>query len=489
MRSDSKELTDFPKSAYDGSNGLLIPFDLIKKLSPDALTIMEMKSKIDLIIAEKMLSFPLLGEDIVDSWNAKLTSEFNMTTDSKLFKNSPTRSRLPLYEGKMIHQFDHAFSDPRYWIEEEEGRMAVLGRQKDLGQTLDYQGYRLSFRDVANNTNVRTTISTIIYNAFCGNKCPNIVGLNLPEMLYLCSILNSFIVDWIMRQKVTMTMNFFYLYQLPVPRLTQADPDFHPIITAAAKLICTTPEFDDLAKAAGLRGHEDGVTDEAGRAKLRAELDARVAHLYGLTEDEFKHILGTFPLVDQQVKDDALQAFRDLAPPEGDPELVQLVRGGESDTLEFKSSLRVPVDGSPPSKELTAILEGVVLKEIAAFLNAQGGTLLIGVDDGGRGLGLKADYASSGKITDKDGFERHLRGLVDVALGKTVAASLRMTFPVLDGKEVARVDVPAGHDAAFLQVTDKNGNKRDAFYVRSGNKAEEIPSGKEQMKYARQRWA
>ena len=102
-----------------------------------------------------------------------------------------------------------------------------------------------------------------------------------------------------------------------------------------------------------------------------------MAHLYGLTEDEFKHILSTFPLVDQRVKDDALQAFRDLAPPEGDPEVVRLLRGGESERVEFKSSMRVPVDGSAPSKELTATLEGVIIKEIAAFLNAEGGTLLL----------------------------------------------------------------------------------------------------------------
>jgi hypothetical protein len=47
-----------------------------------------------------------------------------------------------------------------------------------------------------------------------------------------------------------------------------------------------------------------------GRAKRRAEIDARVAHLYGLTESEFTHILGTFPLVAEPVKAAALKAFR-----------------------------------------------------------------------------------------------------------------------------------------------------------------------------------
>lgn len=66
-----------------------------------------------------------------------------------------------------------------------------------------------------------------------------------------------------------------------------------PIVTRAARLICTTPEFDELARAVGLQGYQEGATDPAERARLRAELDAMVAHLYGLTEEEFRHILST----------------------------------------------------------------------------------------------------------------------------------------------------------------------------------------------------
>ncbi|WP_156952959.1 hypothetical protein [Deinococcus frigens] len=57
------------------------------------------------------------------------------------------------------------------------------------------------------------------------------------------------------------------------------------------------------------------MSNEAGRAALRAELDGRVAHLYNLTESEFTHILGTFPLVAQEVKDAALAAYRRLGGP------------------------------------------------------------------------------------------------------------------------------------------------------------------------------
>jgi len=87
---------------------------------------------------------------------------------------------------------------------------------------------------------------------------------------------------------------------------------FWPIVQRAARLICTTPEFDALAKEVGLKSHKDGATDPVERAKLRAELDGLVAHIYGLTEEEFAYILTTFPLVPDPVKIAAHNAYRNV---------------------------------------------------------------------------------------------------------------------------------------------------------------------------------
>ena len=103
-----------------------------------------------------------------------------------------------------------------------------------------------------------------------------------------------------------------FVYKMRIPRLTKHDPAFAPIVTRAARLTCTTPEFDDLAKEVGLKSHDEGATDPVERARLRAELDGLIAHLYSLTEAEFAHILGTFPLVAEPVKIAALNAYRDV---------------------------------------------------------------------------------------------------------------------------------------------------------------------------------
>ena len=63
-----------------------------------------------------------------------------------------------------------------------------------------------------------------------------------------------------------------------------------------------------------------------------------IAHLYGLTEDEFKHILSTFPIVPEATKQAALEAYRTFTPLSGNPELVALILQGENAELDFKAS-------------------------------------------------------------------------------------------------------------------------------------------------------
>jgi hypothetical protein len=304
---------------HDSEQHVSVSVPLVRRLSPDSLSVMEFRNEMDVRIAEKMLKWPLLGDKIDGAWNLKLTAEFHMTNDSHLFKTQPGKGRLPLYEGKMIHQFDHQFAEPRYWVDEKEGRKALLGRDADDRSKLDYQRYRLGFRAIARNSDARTIIvGPLPKNVFCGNSLlvnssKGSESLSEPEVLFLQAVLNSVAIDFYARQMVSANINMFYIYQLPIPRLTAQDPAFKPIVQRAAKLICTTPEFDGLRK--DLRGLGDpeglkGVTDAAGRAKLRAELDGMVARLYGLTEEEFAHILGTFPLVEEGVKEAAMREYK-----------------------------------------------------------------------------------------------------------------------------------------------------------------------------------
>ncbi len=331
MRHDVAELNAFPNS-----HSLHIPLALVQKLSPDSLSVPEFKTQMDIEIAEKLLKFPFLS-DSEKGWGLEIYGEeLHMNRASHLFKTKPTKTLL--YEGGMIWQFDHQYAKPQYWITERDIRESFLEKRVKRTEGLnavpkdmrnDYETFRLALRKIASNTNERTLIVAIIPP---GSVTGNSLAVHFPfhhdkaryaqhrfsaaELVLLTALLNSFVVDYSLRAKMTTNLNSFFLYQLSVPRLAATDAAFRPIVQRATQLTCTAPEFDALAKevstALKLPAAVKGVTDAAARARLRAELDGLIAHLYGLTESEFTHILNTFPLVPEPVKVATRNAFRDV---------------------------------------------------------------------------------------------------------------------------------------------------------------------------------
>jgi hypothetical protein len=300
---------------YDRSQQLKIPVSLVQQLSPDSLSVMEFKQAIDIQIAKKMTQYPLLGDRLEDTWNLKLKNEFHMTNSSHLFTSIPSTNNLPLFTGKMFHQFTLTDEKPVYWIDEKIGREALIRKEEKNAQFFDYQSYRWVHRRIARNTDSRTLICSITpKNVFTEVNSTTLdlkkSGMSKQEMLVFCSMCNSFVLDWILRQRVSSTINMFYIYQLPVPRIQKGDRWFNEIVHHAARLICTTPDYDTLAQEIGLENHKNGAIDETERAHHRAQLDGIIAHLYQLTETEFRHILSTFPIVPDATKQAAIDAYR-----------------------------------------------------------------------------------------------------------------------------------------------------------------------------------
>jgi len=460
-----------------------ISVPLIRRLSPDSLSVMEFKKEVDVRIAEKMLKFPLLGEKIDGKWNLRLTAEFHMTNDSHLFKQDLCEGRLPLCEGKMINQFTHLYAAPRYWVDEQEGRKALLGRnESDNGQKLDYQNYRFAYRSIGRSTDSRTLIGTVLpANVFCGHS----LNVALPTKdnsfaLFLCAALNSLCFDFALRKQVSANLTMFFIYQTPVPRLTEGDRYFNEIVERAAKLICTTPEFDELAQEVGLGSHQQGVTDEIERAKLRTELDGMVAHLYGLTEEEFAYILTTFPLAPEAVKQAALEAYRTFAPTPGDEEIIALIKQGESAELDFKASAWWDIPRNKKEKFNKRISETV-----AAFLNVEKeGTLLIGVDDDGSVVGIEYDYnKKSDNRKNRDVYENNLMTSLLNACGQDCGTCIQISFGQVEGKDVCRVKVSPSPRPVYI----KDGQE-EYFYIRSGNSNRSL-SIREATEYIKNRWS
>jgi hypothetical protein len=326
-------------------NPLKISIDQVKKFSPETMGLMEFKNQKDIEVTEKIYGdWPLLGEELKDSWNVSFSRELDMTNDSHLFKTE--QSDIPLYEGKMIYHFDSNFEKPRYWLNKNEIEEA-LGYK-----SIDGSEYRLAIRSIGRNTDIRTIICSIIPPCYHGNSLPSIIpisniwrGPNDFEIVLALSILSSFCIDFVIRKKVSANINFFYLESLPIPRNVDCHHIKSSLAIRVARLICDNMLFSKLWSKLyvqewasqdlwyppsapidtygpaheqeirkRLRDEASGLTAEWGphcgvhdrmadrrdtgdRAQLRAEIDAYVAHLYGLSRDDFAYILDTFPVL------------------------------------------------------------------------------------------------------------------------------------------------------------------------------------------------
>lgn len=291
-------------------------------LNPNTLTCPIFRSERDAEIAKRIYSkVPVLIDErkpgsAGNPWEVSfLQGLFNMTTDSGLFHSSQAQDRLPLFEAKMIHQFDHRWATyvgssrgkaepetvdvtlaqkqdpgfevaPRYWVE----RSDIEARLQSKGWK---QGWLMGWRDITNATNERTLIASVMPVAGVGNNLPLMFfdAHSLPKAGAILGCLSSLAIDFITRHKVGGThLNYFIYKQLPVlPPAAFAAGDLALIMPKVAELTCTTHAMKPWAATLGWNAQP--TFDPNRRALLRAELDAWYAHLYGLTRDELRYVL------------------------------------------------------------------------------------------------------------------------------------------------------------------------------------------------------
>lgn len=157
-----------------------------------------------------------------------------------------------------------------------------------------------------------------------------------------------------------------------------------------------------------------------------------------------------------------------------------LIAAGESETVEFKQTARhnIHTNDRDPKLEL------VVAKTVAGFLNARGGTLLIGVDDEGSATGIEPDLRYL-RQQDLDRYELWMHDYLGQRLGAAALASIDVTFESVGEHTVALVRVEASDRPVFL---DEPGGTRSAdFYVRMGNSTRQLRTD-EVLDYEKTRW-
>ncbi len=234
---------------------------------------------------------------------------FNMTSDSHLFHDEPGPGRVPLYEAKLFHQFNHRWATydgkdareatpaelanpswtvrPRYWVDRHEVEARLAGRWE--------RDWLIAHRRIVRATDSRTLIAALLPRY----AVPDGGTLLLPRQTCSCTMLaaffanlNALTVDTIARQKVGgIHLDFHHLRQLPVlPASAYTTADLAFIVPRVLELTYTAWDLQPFARDLGYDG-PPFRWDEERRARLRAELDAYYAALYGLNRDELRYLL------------------------------------------------------------------------------------------------------------------------------------------------------------------------------------------------------
>jgi hypothetical protein len=178
---------------------------------------------------------------------------------------------------------------------------------------------------------------------------------------------------------------------------------------------------------------------------------------------------------------DGINVFMDelLAEPEASETTIEdLIKHGESETIEYKSSLRWDYKQGNTSK----VVQKSVAKTLAAFLNGQGGTLVIGLKDDGEVLGLENDLKTLGSKPDLDGWQLSFSQMLTNYLGADIAAVAELDFAEVEGKTIAVASCQAHGQPVFMEDADNV-----EFWVRTGNSSRAL-NVLETSKYIQQRW-
>jgi ATP-dependent Lon protease len=162
-----------------------------------------------------------------------------------------------------------------------------------------------------------------------------------------------------------------------------------------------------------------------------------------------------------------------------DAAVAELIARGESARLEFKQTARVNLS----TKQRDQVIELMVVKSVAGFMNAHGGTLLIGVTDRGEVFGLERDLKTLGSKQNRDGFELWLTGLFDNTLGPTATSQVSISYEEFPEGTVCRIDVRPGEKPTFAR---RNKGEAD-LYVRLNNSTRLLNTA-DAVEYIGSRW-
>ena len=312
------------------------PRERVLQFSPISKAVLEIQSERDIEVLNRIYSNSvLLGSEAENAWGVEYGRELEMTSDSKLFpplekwveegflpsdystwKDMHGNVAVPLYEGRMIDQFD--FSSTR-WIRGK-GRSAVweaisfdkksIGPQflmsalKAAGSAQVRHSSKFAIMRVSSSTNTRTTIAAFIPEFPAQHSLFTGVTTNTPSSgsIIITAILNSLCFDYVVRQKcagVNVTASVLNESPLPAKHWLSESCAGQALAVESARLMLIDPRFAPCWLCLGSVAEEAALANATSRVALtpherlrtRVILDAVISVLYGLSLADMQWIL------------------------------------------------------------------------------------------------------------------------------------------------------------------------------------------------------
>lgn len=259
------------------------PFDFLFNMEPERYAMVESRNKtiFDLFRKIRTTFKPLRNTKLID-----FRRDFDRTNDADEFIDisNATKEDVPLYEGKYIGQFI---------IEPDKIKYAIAKYIAEKKLKDDFDSYRVALRAVASSTNKRSLIATLLpshttsMNSLASQR--DAKNMVMAEKLFNLGLLNSYVLDFVLRQLISININQIYLQQLPIPKSSDVK-DSAEIIQITKTLLKENAgyyqDLDDLVPGDAYKDYEPD--------KLIAELNARVMIDFKLTRQEIVTLMHTF---------------------------------------------------------------------------------------------------------------------------------------------------------------------------------------------------
>ena len=258
---------------------------------------------------------PRLDLNATEQWRARPDSELHATNDKPYLdlerKNCP-KGFWPVYKGESFNLWTpdtntyYGWADPEIVCQRLQSKRLRGGTNKRSAHsefslhhlqnpnTLPCFAPRVAFRDVTNRTNQRTVIACLVPpEVFIANQAPYLLWPRGDEkdQAYLLGNLSSIPLDWYARRFVETHVNFFVFNPFPIPRPSRESVLWQRVVDLAGRLACPDERFSTWANSVGV---EYGYLETDQKEDMIHELDAVVARLYELSEQQLVHIFETF---------------------------------------------------------------------------------------------------------------------------------------------------------------------------------------------------